>query len=87
MLKTRKLFREYAQTSSRGDVYEAYSECFWLWYIGKKSECDAVARKFFKIFHDRERSASEQIALRALINVWMRVMSHVDGKKVKWSRR
>ena len=82
--RSRRHFREYAQEQLRGDVYEAFSECFWLWHNKKRGEFNAKARETFERFDRRDRSDAEKAILRVLVTLWMRANRHVDDKKVKW---
>lgn len=80
---SQRLFREYAKERPRGDIYRAYSECFWFWYFRKHREFNTNARKAFSQFQARDRTDAEQTMLRIIIVLWMRVNGHVDYDKVK----
>lgn len=81
---SRRLFREYAKARPRGDIYEAYSECFWHWYYKRTKEFNAKAREAFARFDRQERSDAERTLLRILICRWMRKNGFVDHDRVKW---
>jgi hypothetical protein len=81
---SRRLFREYAKAQPRGDIYEAYSECFWHWYYKRTKEFNAKAREAFARFDRQERSDAEKTLLRILICRWMRKNGLVDHDRVKW---